>query len=173
MERDARFDGMNAPIALRRLGADDWRLFRAVRLEALGEAPYAFGSTLASWQGEGDDERRWRARISEVPLNVVAHCRDRACGMVSATAPNDEGETELISMWVRPSTRGTGVADALVGAVIRWAGEERIEKIALNVIESNERARAFYRRHGFVDQGPAQSAPDGRPERRMLLKVSS
>jgi ribosomal protein S18 acetylase RimI-like enzyme len=157
-----------SPIALRMVAPDDWRLFRSVRLEALGEAPYAFGSTLASWQGEGDDEQRWRARLTDVPFNVVAYFEERACGLVSATDPAEAGETELISMWVAPFARGQGVADALVGAVIDWAKERRIERISLNVMESNERARAFYRRHGFVDQGPAHSAPNGRPECRML-----
>ncbi len=59
-------------IDVRTVGVEDWRLWRDLRLEALREAPYAFGSTLAEWQGEGDTEVRWRARLSTVRLNVVA-----------------------------------------------------------------------------------------------------
>ncbi|MFD0888199.1 GNAT family N-acetyltransferase, partial [Streptosporangium algeriense] len=60
-------------IELRVLGADDWPLWRELRLAALAEAPAAFGAKLADWQGEGDREDRWRGRL-EIPgsHNVVA-----------------------------------------------------------------------------------------------------
>jgi len=64
-------------IDVRTVGVEDWRLWRDLRLEALREAPYAFGSTLAEWQGEGDTEVRWRARLSTVRLNVVAYLNGR------------------------------------------------------------------------------------------------
>ena len=60
-------------IALRTLTADDWQLWRELRLEALREAPYAYGSTLAQWQGAGDTEQRWRYRLDSVQFNVVAY----------------------------------------------------------------------------------------------------
>jgi ribosomal protein S18 acetylase RimI-like enzyme len=174
MEIDARLDGVNfargarKDVSLRILTADEWRIFRRVRLQALSEAPYAFGSTFASWQGAGDTEDRWRQRLTSVPFNIIAYFEGRPSGMVSATAPNQRGEVELISMWVAPFARGKGVADALVIAVIEYSKGEQIERISLEVMESNSRARAFYRRLGFVDQGESSSAPDGRPERRML-----
>ena len=43
-----------------------WRTWRELRLAALAEAPYAFTSRLADWQGEGDREDRWRERL-EIP----------------------------------------------------------------------------------------------------------
>src|SRR5690349_14341050 len=101
-------------IHLRRIGIDDWALWRKLRLEALAEAPYAFGSTLADWQGQGDTEARWRGRLSDVPLNVIAEWQETAAGMVSATAPDPDGAVELISMWVAPAVRGYGIGDALV-----------------------------------------------------------
>ncbi len=87
---------------VRSIGADDWRLWRELRLEALREAPYAFSSTLADWQGDGDTEQRWRARLTSVPFNVVAYFDDAAAGIVSGTAPDAENTVELISMWVAP-----------------------------------------------------------------------
>ena len=50
---------------------DDWRMWRALRLAALTDAPGAFGSTLAEWSGTGDTEQRWRARLGDVALNLV------------------------------------------------------------------------------------------------------
>src|SRR5579871_2075459 len=107
-------------VVLQILSPEDWRLFRALRLEALREAPYAFSTALAGWQGEGDAESRWRARLTDVPLNLVARYEGTPAGMASATAPTN-GTSELISMWVAPHARGKGVASALIDAVVSWA----------------------------------------------------
>jgi GNAT superfamily N-acetyltransferase len=157
-------------IALRVLTPDEWRLFRELRLEALREAPYAFGSTLESWQGDGDTEERWRDRLTNVAFNVAAYFDGVPAGIVSGLASDLENEVELISMWVAPFARSKGVADSLVEAVVDWARGNGIEGVSLRVMENNARARAFYRRKRFVDDGEAQSAPDGRPERRMLRR---
>jgi ribosomal protein S18 acetylase RimI-like enzyme len=140
-------------ITLRKIGVNDWSLWRKLRLQALEEAPYAFGSKLADWQGRGDTETRWRGRLSDVPLNIIAEWQKAAAGMASATAPGSDGEVELLSMWVAPFARGHGVGDALVNAVIKWAGEQQASRVALAVFESNERAFALYRRHGFIEAG--------------------
>lgn len=102
-------------IELRVLEPDEWQLWREVRRRALAEAPQAFGSTLESWSGNGDTEGRWRARLSEVPFNVVAVVEDIAVGQASGTAVGDDGQSEVISMWLAPQARGTGAAEALLG----------------------------------------------------------
>jgi len=66
---------------LQQLTADDWPLWRTMRLQALREAPYAFGSRLADWQGKGDLEERWRARLSSVPFNLIAVLNGGPVGM--------------------------------------------------------------------------------------------
>lgn len=58
---------MPGMLQLRVLAPEDWRLWRGLRLEALREAPYAFGSKLADWQGDGDTQERWRDRLATVP----------------------------------------------------------------------------------------------------------
>jgi GNAT superfamily N-acetyltransferase len=161
-------------IDLRRIGVDDWQLWRKLRLDALAEAPYAFGSKLADWQGEGDTEARWRARLSDVPLNIIAEWRETAAGMISATAPNADGAVELLSMWVAPFARGHGVGDALVNAVIAWAREQQASSVALALFEGNEWAAALYRRHGFTDAGTAPVTSAGiASERRMVRALST
>ncbi|MFD8032954.1 GNAT family N-acetyltransferase, partial [Streptomyces sp. NPDC059717] len=111
-------------LELRTLNSDDWPLWRELRLAALAEAPYAFGSTLAQWQGSGDREERWRARLS-IPgaHDLVALLDGLPVGMASGV-PGEKAETvELISMWVNPGARGGGVGDHLIQAVERWAAE--------------------------------------------------
>jgi GNAT superfamily N-acetyltransferase len=158
-------------IDVRVIGVDDWRLWRDVRLEALREAPHAFSSTFADWQGEGDTEMRWRARLSSVPFNVVAYVNGEASGMVSGTAADQDGTSELISMWVAPIARGQGVGDSLVAAVVQWARGQRAVKITLPVFESNEHAQVLYRRHGFVDAGAIAGTDHGAAERQMVLDL--
>jgi ribosomal protein S18 acetylase RimI-like enzyme len=138
-------------IALRQLTADDWQLWRKLRLEALAEAPYAFGAKLSDWQGPGDTEARWRARLTDVPLNIVAEWESTPAGMIGGTAPGADGSVELISMWVAPFARGRGVGDALVQAVVEWARDQHAVAVVLGVKVSNERAVALYRRNGFTD----------------------
>jgi len=155
-------------INLRNIGADDWRLWRKLRLEALEEAPYAFGSTLADWQGQGDTEARWRSRLLDVPLNVVAEWQGTAAGMASGTALAPDGSIELISMWVAAFARGHGVGDSLVNAVTEWAREQQASSVALAVFGDNERAVALYRRHGFIDVKAGSSTTAERKMVRLL-----
>jgi GNAT superfamily N-acetyltransferase len=124
-------------IDVRAIGADEWPLWRDLRLEALREAPDAFGASLVEWQGEGDTETRWRARLSTVPFNAVAYLDGVPAGMASGTALDEDGTSELISMWVAPFARGHGVGEALVAAVIARAREEGATLLALDVVEGN------------------------------------
>lgn len=153
-------------IGMRVLTVDDWRQWWELRLAALGEAPHAFGSTLADWQGAG--EERWRARLDGGPLNLLADVDGVPSGMVSGVPPDESGTAELISMWVAPPARGRGVGDALVEAVTRWAAERGALRVALDVKADNGNAVALYRGNGFVDVGEAED--EG--ERRMVRDLS-
>lgn len=151
-------------VELCRLTEDEWALWRDVRLRALADAPDAFGATLADWQGDGDVEERWRVRLVDVPLNVVASVDGSAVGQVSGTAPDERGRCELVSMWVDVSVRGTGVGEALVDEVIAWAGSVGGVAVVLSVRESNTRAVELYARAGFV---PIDEPAEGRCDLRM------
>lgn len=162
-----------AVIELRVLGPDDWRAWRELRLAALAEAAYAFGSRLADWQGDGDREERWRDRLS-IPgsYNVIAVLDGQPAGMASGVpAGGEEGGAALISMWVSPAARGQGVGDRLVQAVDRWARRAGAGVIKLAVSEGNQSAMALYRRNGFADTGElGDLMPDGVHRERVMAK---
>lgn len=153
-------------ITVKVLTPDDWPLWRELRLAALGDAPDAFGSRLADWQGDGDREERWRGRL-ELPgsHNLIATLDDRPVGMASGvpddSRPAAEHARELISMWVAPEARGRGVAGLLIRTVEDWAREAGGAELRLAVAESNEPAIALYRRHGFAETGQRDLMPDG------------
>lgn len=156
-------------VVLHLVDPDDWRAWRELRLQALTEAPYAFGSTLEEWQGEGDTEARWRDRLSAVPFNIIARFNKEPAGMVSATAPAVHGSVELISMWVAPFARGRGVGDALVQAVLDWAAQQEVQRVTADVKESNANAIALYRRQGFTFL--ASSTVNEPGERTMVREI--
>jgi ribosomal protein S18 acetylase RimI-like enzyme len=155
-------------IKIRQVVADDWRVWRGLRLNALSEAPQAFSSKLAEWQGDGDTEGRWRSRLQTVAFNVVAD-RDRTpVGMVSAVTESDA--VELISMWVSPDARGAGVGDALIEAVLQWSVAVGLERVTLRVFQGNAHAVALYQRHGFVDAGPVETSGLDEPVERWMVR---
>jgi ribosomal protein S18 acetylase RimI-like enzyme len=80
----------------------------------------------------------------------VAVVDDEPVGQASGTQLDEEHRVELISMWVAPSARGSGVADALVAAVKDYAEEAGASAMRLSVWRSNERAIGMCRRAGFV-----------------------
>ncbi len=148
------------PVTVRRLGPDDWARFREIRLQALAEAPAAFSSTLA--EALQLDEAAWRARLAtraQFLATVSSEAVGTAGGVVTDSGP------ELISMWVDPQVRGSGVGDQLVRAVLEWAMHAEYESVLLWVASGNEAAERLYARHGFRRTGASQPMTEGRPER--------
>ncbi|GGX78334.1 GNAT family N-acetyltransferase [Streptomyces hiroshimensis] len=159
-------------LELRTVESDDWPLWRELRLAALAEAPYAFGSTLAQWQGSGDREERWRARLS-IPgaHDLVAFLDGLPVGIASGVPGEGAEKVELISMWVSPTARGRGVSDCLIQAVERWAVERGATTLRLSVMPDNRKATALYERHGFTDTGePGELLSDGVGRERVMAK---
>jgi len=162
-------------VELRALAPDDWGIWRGLRVAALAEAPYAFGSVLTDWQGAGDREERWRARLN-IPgsYNVVAILDDQPVGMASGVPTAEDGIAELISMWVAPPARGYGVGDELVRGIERWARHIGAGVLRLAVAQGNEMAFALYQRNGFSDTGVFGALmPDGVRRERVMAKVLS
>jgi ribosomal protein S18 acetylase RimI-like enzyme len=150
-----------------RVGAGEWQTFRDVRLASLSDAPGAFGARHADWVGAS--EERWRSRLTDVPFTVVARSEGRGVGVVSG-APS-ESHVELISMWVAPDHRGTGLAGRLLDEVSSWASA-RGQGTCLMVRDDNTRAIRAYERAGFTDLGVPDDWPDDAPrERRMRRDV--
>ena len=56
---------------------------------------------------------------------------------------------ELVALYVRASSRGTGLARRLMDEARLWAVAREAERMQLYVTTSNEHARAFYRRCGW------------------------
>ncbi len=102
---------------------------------------------------------RWRERFGTSPdLGWwVARDEEGIAGMVTAGSPRDDDAPvplELYAINLLRRTHGTGLADELMACAI---GDR---PAYLWVLEGNDRAIAFYRRHGFTDEGGRKPEPD-------------
>ncbi|WP_221584313.1 GNAT family N-acetyltransferase [Microbacterium sp. G2-8] len=164
-------------ISIRRITADDWREFRAIRLRMLEDTPIAYGETLADARIRTDDEWRERAARAGDGYSVALAAVDEAgrwLGVMSGVVGEVRGAI-LVGVFVAPEARGqgSGIADALLSGIIDWARDHG-DSLMLDVHAHNPRAIAFYRRRGFVETGathPYELPPYGK-EIEMRLDVT-
>jgi GNAT superfamily N-acetyltransferase len=147
-------------LEVRLLDPDSWRVFQAVRLAALREAPYAFGSTLEREANLREED--WRERLSK-RAQFVAVSEQVVVGTVGGFVKDDRRTADLISMWVDPHWRGQGVGDHLVKAVLKWAGDRGCHEVRLWVADGNREAERLYSRNEFRRTEGVQPIRPGEP----------
>ena len=157
-------------IDVRRTVAGDEAVLRDVRLQALRDAPEAFGSTLERELARTPED--WRRWMSPGSVFILYH-DDQPRGLVAGAAREDDPSAiQLMAMWVHPSLRGSGAARALVAALLAWASERGAREVRLRVVKANERARRFYEREGFRRFGDEIISPrDGIVEVEMQRTI--
>ena len=145
---------------VRPIGPDDWKAWRELRLAALAEAPFAFGSQYADWVDATED--RWRERLSSPgAYQVIASIDGTPAGMAGGF-PSADDTAELVSMWVAPAGRGKGVGNALMTALEDSARRIGAATLKLSVVPGNDPAHNLYLRHGYVDTDePGDLMADG------------
>jgi len=137
--------------------------FKAIRLHALQEAPYAFGSTYEKESQYPDSE--WQTRVERMNghrgVGFIAVDGEKACGLVGSFLDQDDSaRAHLISMWTAPSHRQQGIGRMLVKAVLDWAGKRNVHTVVLMVTSNNEPAIHFYERLGFARTGRTEPYPN-------------
>jgi hypothetical protein len=88
-----------------RLGEEDWRAWRDVRLAALADAPAVFGTTLD--QARAVQEEGWRAMIREAAI-FVATTEETAVGVAAGLPRPSAVERGLVAMWGVAVVAGPG-----------------------------------------------------------------
>jgi ribosomal protein S18 acetylase RimI-like enzyme len=132
---------------VRKIGPDDWVVWRLLRQRSLTEDPQAFAASVDRWTGDQDREENWRSRLAEPGSSFVAEHGAAPVGLVGMRPDSDDDGLQLTSMWVATSARGRGVGRALVGRVIAEAAGR---PLWLRVLGGNETAIRLYQRCGFV-----------------------
>ena len=141
-----------SPAQIRRLVPADARLFREIRLEALQQAPEAFGSTFEQECSQS------LGQFEEVLTRADVFGAFRNADLLGMAGYRTQAGAKkahkgyLWGMYVRAIARGTGIAKPLVEAVLDHA-RQHVELVQLTVVAENETAQRLYRRCGFVEYG--------------------
>ena len=144
--------------------AEDWQLYRRVRLAALQEAPYAFGS---NYEHEAKfEEATWRRRVGD-RTRFVAEVDGVVAGTVSGGEGEVNGAAAMTAMWVDPRYRRQGVGEVLVKTLLEWAKAKGYGQMFLWVTAVNPRAEHLYAQHGFARTGASQEVRPGELEYEM------
>jgi len=147
----------------------DEPILRALRLEALAEAPDAFGSTYEREIARSvADWGKWLTP----GVTLILEDDGTPRGLVAGVRDVDPAVVHLMAMWVHPALRGSGAADVLVAEHLAWARGVGADRIRLAVISTNHRARRLYQRHGFRATGIETVKDDGRRELEMVRSIS-
>jgi ribosomal protein S18 acetylase RimI-like enzyme len=153
-------------------GPDEWDVLREVRLAALADDPEAFCAVLE--EERRFDEAAWRERLSsaeatwllartevtrDATAEVTGAVAGAVVGVVAVEDVDDETTVDLVSFWVRPEARGSGVGSALIEAGCDLARSRGCSRVTLEVGDHNVRAQRLYARHGFTPTGHTSTMP--------------
>ena len=138
-------------------------LFKEIRLRALQEAPYAFGSTYARESQFSESE--WLARLErwngQRGAGFLAMDGGSPCGIAGSLLDlTDPTRAELVSMWTAPTHRQRGIGRLLVNEVLRWAQTRHVQLLLLMVTSTNQPAIRFYEGLNFTRTGRTEPYPN-------------
>ena len=143
---------VNVSVTIRTIEAEEWPLWRDLRLLALADSPDAFRSTLEEESKQSD---AWWA---EVIAATVAHPRgdlwaawveDAPVGMLFARVDEEYTMLDIGAMWVAPEMRRNAVGSGLIQACVERGRALGASAASLWATEENRGAVAFYERQGF------------------------
>jgi ribosomal protein S18 acetylase RimI-like enzyme len=116
----------------------------------------------------------WRTAVIARGTQVfVAEDEEGICGFTSVGPSRDEdaelGDLEIYAIYLHPRAWGTGVARDLMLTVLD--GLPPGTDVSLWILEGNDRAQHFYRRHGFQPDGTERIDDiGGRPLKQLRFR---
>ncbi len=132
---------------------------KRVRLTALKDTPSAFSSTYAreSQRSNEDWLKVASAWSSGQSVFYIALDEGAPCGMIAGKCDEIAPRRAwVLSMWVAPAHRRTGLGARLMDKVAYWAQNLAIGELYLHVTSNNSAAQNFYEKCGFTRTGITQ-----------------
>ncbi len=157
------------------------RPYKPTDADALWELKRAFELELGTGTGDDGKEERYEGKLTDAYreryLDWVDRCVTDEPHSVTVADDGDDlvgyafvlpeslamiwDAAVLNEIYVRESHRGTGVADDLLDAAVELASVQDLplDRLVLDVDRENDRAGAFYERHGFEHWGEMVAKP--------------
>ena len=162
---------LSSPHRIRRLTADDADAWRTSRLEALQNAPDAFGDTYENSIAEPLEA--CRQRVSGPDPLMAAFVGGEIIGTAGCYVDGGVKSKHIGNVWgmyVAPAHRRAGIGKALLEAVIADVST-RVDQIHLDVVTGNPAAYTLYRQNGFTAYGivPRAMRYQGRDQDLILM----
>lgn len=175
MEREPKpqYEIREATIAdvepIRRMQAQSWR--DSYRNDELGVTAEWLQTETDSWMTpdnlEKSREHLAKCFADETQFYRVALSGEEVVGLLHL-ATNDDGSKQLEGLYTAKETHGTGLAQQLMTLADEWIGGQAVD---LEVASYNERAKAFYQKHGFEEVGETDELFRGKmPVLKMVRK---
>jgi hypothetical protein len=127
-----KFMAIEATLTVCETSAQDWLALKTVRLQALLDAPTAFGVSYHNAITYTNERWKELASSESQPHFWLALDQDEPVGMIGAGV-DQTGRFNLIGMWLKARSIDLGY-----------------RRVILSVSPSNTRAARFYRKQGFV-----------------------
>lgn len=162
---------------IRRLANDDvprfveelWLPFHRELTSLTGSYELASGVDLVATETEfrserfeDEDQRTWIAIDSTPPDDDPEFVGFLTAETDASPTVFDRPDRVMVDdLFVHEPHRGSGLADELLGRAAAWATERDADQLSLDVHVDNDRARAFYAKHGFAALRERQVADVG------------
>lgn len=155
-------------IVIRKLPAERWREYRALRLESLKNDPSAFGASLEEEQNL--PEEAWKKRMPNVLFALSDGVPVGTTTYVFETQMKFRHIAEIYGFYVSPGYRGRGIGTRLLEAALTRIRRKRgIMKVKLEANAEQLAAIGVYKRAGFVVAGKFEK--DMKVGRRFYARV--
>ena len=125
----------NAVVRIRALQPDELSAWTTLRVEAIADAPDAFGDTLE--HAGNRTQKEWHELLFSFDGKLlIAELDGVAAGMCRvARLKGDLSFSGLYSMWVASHARSLGVGKALVAEALHWAVLSETRGMMLSVTQ--------------------------------------
>ncbi len=90
-------------------------------------------------------------QLERADVHLVGACVAGRLVGLGGVELQGRGVAELKRFYVEPEHRGTGVADALIAALVDHAAAHDVNVVRLETGDKQQAALSFYRRHGFAE----------------------
>ncbi len=137
---------------IRLLTAEDWQIWKEIRLEALQNSPENFGSSYEEECDWPDLEFQNGLNRSHIFGAFIENYLVACAGFYTLNFIKTQHRGVIWGMYTRPEYRKQGIASALMQHVIADA-RSKVSQLHLTCVTSNHGAIQFYQKQGFKIYG--------------------